>query len=152
MRKRAGPYKELHQEEQDKALPIRSLNSQDCIVPDTKYDYSHENLVRQLCQNLRDEKRLPGIRLGRPLSDFVQFSIRDELWHNLGYFISNFSEAKVSVKIHLVDQRWEDGCLHENRKHRVLDALNRAVGAIECETNESIARSANGIILEIIPS
>jgi hypothetical protein len=50
----------------------------------------------------------------------------------------------------LVDQWWEDGGLHEYREHGVLNALDRAIGLVKCETNESIPKSANGIIVENI--
>lgn len=79
MRKGAGVYEQLDDEEQDEALAGRCLACADNgIVKARICEYAREDLIGNLDDDIGDEERLPGIRLGRALTNFVERSLGDE--------------------------------------------------------------------------
>ena len=115
-----GTYKG---EEQTAALGdrIRELGvaiQTDRIVVREEKRYGGQCVPRELDEDVRQHERLPGVRLGRALTDLVQVALGNEVRHGL------------------VDERAEDDEQHEHGEHLVLQILDRATGLEEREADE----------------
>ena len=114
------------EEEQPAALSdrIRILSvaiETDRIVEAEEQAHSRQSVPRELDEDVRQHERLPGVRLGRALTDLVQVALGNEVRHGL------------------VDERAEDDEQHEHGEHLVLQILDRATGLEEREADEESA-------------
>jgi hypothetical protein len=83
MCKRAGVDEKFDQEEQNHTLSQRRLDSLNSVVVRTEDQNSQDNVVRDLDNDIGQDKGLPGVRFAWSFTDFVERALVDEKRHNL---------------------------------------------------------------------
>lgn len=82
--KDAAVQEELHDEQQDQALPVRRLvRAHDGEVEAGVREHGADDLERELDDHVGEQEGLPRVGLAGTLADFVQLALRDEQWLDL---------------------------------------------------------------------
>lgn len=78
-----GVDEELDDEEKNKTLALRILDSDNGVVEAGKDEDTSDDLVWDLDDNVGDDESLPGVRFAGTLADFVERSLGDKEGLNL---------------------------------------------------------------------
>ena len=90
VRERRREHQELPDEEEHQAAALRHrargygvVVQANGVVPAEEDEDAHQGVPREFDDDVGDDEDLPGVRLGGPLTHFVQRSLRDEVGHDL---------------------------------------------------------------------